>query len=153
MKYLPIILGAALCLVVGFAASALQADSLQSWYPLLNKPSLTPPDAAFPVAWTILYILMGASIGLVWMRKPAGYQAITGIFVVQLVANFLWSVVFFNQRSPGAGLAVIVTLLVLLLIYFALTWRALRASAYLFIPYILWVGFAAYMNYFIFRHN
>ena len=153
MKYKQPILWAALCLAVGMAAGALQADSLKEWDPYLNKPGLTPPDWAFPVAWTILYVLMGFSIGLARNSSHPGRKALTGVFLAQLAVNFLWSMAFFVMRSPAARLGLISVLFLLLLIY---AWKSRpinRISAYLFVPYILWVGFAWYLNFSIFLQN
>ena len=153
MKYKQPVVWAALCLAVGLVAGALQADSLKDWYPCLNKPALTPPDWAFPVAWTILYVLMGFSIGLARESGHPGRTALTGIFLVQLAVNFLWSVAFFALRSPAAGLCLISVLFLLLTVY---AWKSRpvnRISSSLFVPYILWVGFAWYLNFSIFLHN
>ena len=134
-------------------AGMVQDDSVKEWYPYLDKSALTPPDWAFPVAWTVLYVLMGISIGLARRSGRPGRAMLTVIFLMQLAVNFLWSVAFFYLRSPAAGLSLISILFLLLALY---AWKSRpvnRASFQLFIPYILWVGFAWYLNYYIFLHN
>lgn len=153
MKYKQPVLWAVLCLAVGMTAGALQADSLKEWYPHLNKPALTPPDWVFPVAWTILYVLMGFSIGLAGNSGQPGRKTLRVIFLVQLAVNFLWSVAFFALRSPTGGLCLISVLFLLLLVYAWKSWPISRISSYLFVPYIVWVGFAWYLNFYIFLHN
>lgn len=153
MHFLPVILGIILCLAVGGAASLLQGGALTTWYPFLNKSALTPPGIVFGGVWTLLYILMGVSIGLVWSRKEPGYKALSGLFALQLAVSFVWSVAFFLYRSPWAGLAVITVLLPLLLLYMKRAFSHNRASAWLFVPYVLWVAFAWYLNFYVALHN
>lgn len=153
MKRFQPLLWALFSLAVGMSAGGLQSDALREWYPTLNKPALTPPDWVFPIAWTLLYILMGLSIGLVRISGRPGYKAVTGLFLVQLALNFFWSVVFFYLRRPAAGLGILSLLLVLLLLYVKQSLPLSKIGAYLFIPYILWSGFAWYLNLFIVLHN
>lgn len=153
MKHLKLFFWAAFCVAIGLAGGMVQRDALHDWYPFLVKPYLTPPDGVFPVVWTILYILMGISIGLVRRHALSERKTITGIFLAQLAVNFLWSVAFFYGRSPVAGLGVLSALLLLLLWYVWKSWPVSRPGVYLFIPYIIWCGFAWYLNYFILRHN
>lgn len=153
MNYLNFILWPAFCVAVGFIAGMLQSDALRDWYPFLNKPSLTPPDWVFPLAWTALFILMGLSVALARNNPAYKRRMITGIFLVQLAVNFLWSIAFFYLHSPAAGLGVISVLFVLLLLYAWKSWPLSRLSAYLFVPYIVWVGFAWYLNLYVVMLN
>lgn len=153
MKYLRFFFWPLLCLAVGMTAAAFQSDSLRDWYPLLHKPLLTPPDWVFPVAWTLLFILMGLSIALVRSSGRPGRRVATGIFLIQLAVNFSWSIAFFYLRSPAAGLGVISALFALLLVY---VWKSLalsRIGTYIFLPYVAWVAFAWYLNFYIVMHN
>ncbi len=153
MKYLPVVIGILVCLAFGMAAAALQSESLRVWYPFLNKSVLTPPNVAFPVAWTTLYILMGSSVGLVWMEKQAGSKSVIALFALQLAANFLWSILFFTFRSPLAALGDISLLFILILIYIRQSLSLNRAAAWLFLPYAVWVAFAWYLNLYVALHN
>lgn len=153
MKYLPVVIGILVCLAFGMAAAALQSESLRVWYPFLNKSVLTPPNVAFPVAWTALYILMGSSVGLVWMEKQAGSKSVIALFALQLAANFLWSILFFTFRSPLAALGDISLLFILILIYIRQSLSLNRAAAWLFLPYAAWVAFAWYLNLYVVLHN
>ena len=89
-----------LCLIAGLVAGRLQAESVAVWYPLLAKPALTPPDIAFPIAWGIIYLCMGLSLGRVLRYGDKRYVT---LWFLQLAVNFLWSVFFFYLRSPLAG--------------------------------------------------
>lgn len=153
MKYTRFFFWPVLCLAVGMTAATLQGDALRDWYPFLRKSPLTPPDWAFPAAWTVLYILMGISMALVRSSPRPGRTTATNIFLLQLLANFSWSIAFFYLHSPTAGLGVISLLFVLLLLY---VWKSLpisRLGASLFLPYLIWVGFAWYLNFYIVMHN
>ena len=91
-----------LCLLVGASASWFTHQSVNSWYVLLNKPALTPPNWLFPVVWTLLYIMMGVAWATVLSQKIATYSKINAstAFLTQLGLNFFWSLFFFYKRDP-----------------------------------------------------
>ena len=142
-----------ICLLSGYIASQFQLDALLNWYPHLNKPELTPPNWVFPIAWTILYICMGISIGLVVSSQRAGKGLLVLLFAVQLALNFSWSIVFFYFHSPLGGMVNILVLELLMIIYALKCYKNNKLSAWLFAPYILWVGFACYLNAAILLNN
>jgi tryptophan-rich sensory protein len=118
-----------------------------SWYQGLQKPPFTPPDWLFPVAWTLLYVMMAVAAWLVWRRTGLrnGLPALLP-YVAQLGANGLWSVVFFGWHLPGVALLDLFLLWVLILLTI---WRfrvVTRSAALLLMPYLAWVTFAAYLN-------
>ncbi|WP_418499765.1 TspO/MBR family protein [Flagellimonas sp.] len=143
------------CLLIGFLSSIATQSSVNDWYTTLNKPSFTPPNELFAPVWTALYIMMGISAGMVWSK---GYHHIwvkTALyhFVFQLLFNALWSIVFFGLKNPLLGLVVILILLTLIIL--TIKWFRIisRPAAYLLVPYMLWVGFAAVLNYRIWALN
>lgn len=140
----------ALCFLVGFSAMLLQEESLSSWYPLLNKPSITPPDGVFPIAWSIIYICMGLSIGRL---MDVGHGGFVWLWLLQLVLNFLWSPMFFTQQSPLSGLVVIIFLDVAVLTYTILAWPASKFSSIIMLPYLAWLSLATYLNLYIWLNN
>ena len=142
-----------LCFAVGFTASLFQAQALENWYPLLDKSPLNPPDIAFPIAWSILYLCMGFSIGIIIDagRQDRGY--FISLFAVQLFFNFMWSILFFYFRNPLLGFVNICILEILIIFYAVRAYPAYRTSALLFVPYSVWVGFAAYLNLYILANN
>jgi len=150
---LSFIIPVAVCMLVGFTASQFQADSIENWYPYLNKPSLTPPNMVFPIAWTILYICMGISVGFIINSKDERRNGLIGLFVAQLILNFGWSMLFFYLKNPLLGLVDIILLDILLIVYCIRSYPVSRAASYLFVPYILWVSFASYLNIYIFLNN
>lgn len=142
-----------LCFFVGFLSAQFQQDSIANWYPLLNKPSLTPPNIVFPIAWSILYLLMGLSIGFILNSDTSRKKFFVILFAAQLFLNFTWSIVFFYFQNPLIGLVNIILLDALLIYYAFKAYSAVKISSILFIPYILWVSFASYLNLYIFLYN
>ena len=134
---------AVVCLLVGFTAGELQGEALKVWYPGLVKSVLTPPPVLFPVVWSVMYILAGVSLGCV---LECVNRRMVFLWVAQLFANFLWSVLFFALRTPAAGFADIVVLDLLVAWYIHIGLRSCRTAAWLFMPYMLWLLFATYLN-------
>lgn len=148
------IIGIAIPLAVG-GLSALLTQSAMQKFNSLNQPPLAPPSWLFPVVWTVLFVLMGIASALVYMADVPQEQkksALT-LYGIQLAMNFLWSIVFFNF---GAYLFAFVWLLALLavIIATAVKFRKIsEPSAWMLIPYILWVCFAGYLNFAIYLLN
>ena len=143
-----------LCLAVGYVGGRVTAPAVASWYPTLVKPSFNPPDWIFAPVWTLLYLLMGVAAWRVWRTpsQPRRRRAL-GLFMLQLALNLGWSLVFFGMRAIGAAL---IEILVLLAVIFATAiafWRLDRWAGLLFLPYAVWVGFAAILNFTIWRLN
>ena len=140
-------------LVVGYISMLLQRDSMENWYPMLAKSSLTPPGIVFSIMWTILYVLMGVSAAIVWNRRTANSWVLKLLYSFQLFFNFLWSVCFFLLRAPFLAFFVLVALLILVTAYVTGCYRRHRLAAYLNIPYLLWLLFAAYLNGYVMIYN
>lgn len=121
------------------------------WYEGLAKPSFTPPNAVFPVAWTVLYVMIGLAGYFAW--KAEGIGAAVGVWLLQLILNAAWSYVMFGRHEIGLALAVLAALWLSIAAFIALTWRSSRLAALLFVPYLLWVSFAALLNFEVWRLN
>jgi tryptophan-rich sensory protein len=125
------------------------------WYKTLAKPSFNPPNWAFPVAWTLLFLLMGAAFWLI-LRRPPGTQWRTqsiALFLAQLVLNVGWSSAFFGAHSPVLGLFVIVPFWGMILATAVVFARVDRTAGWLLAPYLAWVSFAIVLNAAIWRMN
>ncbi len=150
--------GLTVFLLAVFAAAAVggaaNATSLAEWYPALVKPSWTPPSWLFGPVWTALYILMAVAGWLVWLRRGwAGAKVSMTLFASQLALNAAWSWLFFGFRMPGAAFAEIVVLWAAIGATTVSFWRDRPVAGLLFAPYLLWVSFAAALNYAIWRMN
>lgn len=132
-------------LTAGFVGSFFTAPFIESWYSTLDKPLLSPPNWVFAPVWTTLYILMGISLYLIWSSKKNNKSALD-IFIVQLVLNSLWSIVFFGRQDPVGGFIVIVVLWFTIAKTIYEFNKINTKAAYLLVPYLLWVSFASYLN-------
>ncbi len=119
-------------------------SSVSTWYVTLIKPSFNPPNWIFGPVWTILYLMMGISLYLVWIKKYDKSAFI--LFGIQLVLNALWSILFFGIKSPLYAFIEIIFLWVAILLTIIYFYKINKTSAYLLIPYILWVSFASVLN-------
>ncbi len=118
------------------------------WFAALIKPAAMPPAWAFPVAWTLLYILIGLALAMVLTARGADGRWIgISLFVLQLALNLAWSPVFFAAHMVGAAFAIIL-LMILLTIATILAFARIRPrAAVLMLPYLAWICFAAWLNY------
>jgi tryptophan-rich sensory protein len=121
------------------------------WYALLEKPSWNPPGWVFGPVWTILYILMGVAVWLVW--KSRGFSGAVYLFLAQLALNALWSYLFFGINRPGLAFLEILVLWVLILATMLAFRRVSTTAGALMVPYLLWVSFASVLNYALWRLN
>ena len=135
-------------LLSGAVVGLLTMGGILNWYATLNKPWFTPPDYVFGPVWTVLYILMGISLYLVisqgWEKKPVKTGVL--LFALQLVANLVWSVLFFGLHSPIAGLLDIFLLLALIIATIVVFYRVSKPAAVLLVPYLAWVCIATALN-------
>jgi len=143
------------CQCAGLVGSVFTSPAIPIWYATLEKPPFSPPNWLFAPAWGTLYLLMGVAAFLVWRQgfSKEGVKSALTIFLVQLVINALWSVVFFGLKSPIAGVVVIVVLWVAILFTILKFFRLSVAAGSLLIPYILWVSFATALNIAIWMLN
>jgi translocator protein len=136
-------------LIASVAGARLTASALVEWYPTLIKPSFTPPNLAFPIAWTTLYTLMSIAFWRILRAKPERAEAKSRAIIwfgVQIVANIAWSYAFFYSRSPMAGLIVVGLLFLSIAGMMRAFYAVDRIAAYSQIPYLCWVGFASVLN-------
>ena len=143
-----------LCLLAGRLGAMITAPALESWYPGLQKPAWTPPDVAFPVAWSLIFLAIGIAAWLVWKQAARGEARWPlSLFFLQLVLNVLWSFAFFGLRSPFLGLVDIVLLIAAVVATTLSFYKISEIAGWLFLPYILWLGYAAMLNFAIWRLN
>jgi benzodiazapine receptor len=136
------------CLAAGAIGSIFTRSAIPTWYATLEKPPFTPPSWLFAPVWTLLYVLVGIAAFLVWCKEVKNRQVRTAlvVFLIQLVLNASWSVVFFGLQSPLYGFIIIVVLWVAVLLTVLLFFKISRAASVLLWPYLLWVTFAAVLN-------
>lgn len=154
-KLKPYIISIAVSLFVGILSAVLTSGSMNV-YDSIRKPMLSPPPWLFPVVWTVLFILMGVSAALVYTNKAASYGEKSDAYKVyglQLLFNFIWSLIFFNMRNYFLAFIWLVLLWLLILTMIIKFYKINPKAGYLQIPYLLWVTFAGYLNFMIFILN
>jgi tryptophan-rich sensory protein len=146
-KAVQIILCILLPLSVGALSGMATTNGLLSWYPSLHKPFFNPPNFLFGPVWTLLYVLMGISFYIILQSKDLMLKRrAVIIFGIQLVFNFFWSFIFFENKLLGWALVEIIVLWLLLIGMIASFYGIDKRAGLLQIPYLLWVSFAALLN-------
>jgi tryptophan-rich sensory protein len=143
------------CELAGAIGSIFSISAIPTWYATLAKPALNPPGWIFGPVWTTLYLLMGVAAFLVWRKgwERKDIKIVLSIFGGQLVLNALWSIIFFGLHSPAWAFVDIIAMWIVIVATIATFAKISRSAAWLLAPYILWVSFALYLNYAIWRLN
>jgi benzodiazapine receptor len=151
----PLLISLAITLIIGFAASLFTRPQIAGWYAPLIKPSFNPPAWLFAPVWTTLYLLIAIAAYMVWKRRNGTtiYHSTVGIYFMQLLLNFLWSVVFFGLHQIFGALIIIVLLWISIILNIYWFHKFNKTAAWLLVPYLLWVSFAALLNLNIYLLN
>jgi tryptophan-rich sensory protein len=141
--------------LAGFIGSTATTPAIPTWYESLNKPVFNPPNWIFAPVWITLYTLMGVSLYLVWKKGIKDKVSLKGVwyFLIHLVVNSYWSIVFFGQKNLGFGFVVIVTLWLMIAYLINFFFKIDKKASYLLYPYFLWVSFALVLNFSIWQLN
>ena len=150
----PYVLWILLAEAVGALSGWLTREGTQLFSETVAKPPLTPPSLVFPIVWGILYTLMGIGAARVSLTEPSEDRSRgLNLFVAQLIVNFFWSLIFFNAQAYGFAFFWLLLLWGLVL-WMTLTFRKVDTiAAWLQVPYLLWLTFAAYLNFGVWRLN
>ena len=151
---LPFLIILAIPQLAGVIGSFFTFSSVNTWYVNIIKPLWNPPNWVFGPVWTILYFLMGLALFIIWLNRPS--KAVNKAyfwFGIQLMFNIFWSILFFGIQNIGMALIEIVLLWAFILITIRNFYAVDKRAAYLLIPYILWVSFAAVLNFSIWQLN
>lgn len=147
-----LLISIAISLGVGVLSGLLTLGNFDT-YSNLQQPALAPPGWLFPVVWTVLYILMGISAYLVYINSNEERYIGLAIYGLQLIFNFLWSIIFFNLGQPLFAFVWLVILWLLIVAMIINFYRINPTAGLLQIPYLLWVTFAGYLNLSIYLLN
>ena len=156
ITHIPILIFAIIiCELAGLAGSVFRTPSLNAWYSTLTMPNFSPPSWIFGPVWTALFALMGIALFFVWRSNADKKSKKTAIqvFSAQLLMNIMWSILFFGLQSPRSALIEILSLWLIIVATMIAFFKISKKTVYLLIPYILWVSFAAYLNYSIWILN
>ncbi|MDR0978592.1 MAG: tryptophan-rich sensory protein [Lachnospiraceae bacterium] len=138
-------------LLFGFLGSILGGD--MNNYTYLNKPWFSPPSIVFPIVWTILYVLMGLASYMVY-QSDTNYKTMSlSLYIAQLIVNSLWTLFFFRLEWRLFAFIWLLFLIVLVIATICKFYKISKVSAYLLVPYLIWLIFAAILNYSIYFLN
>jgi benzodiazapine receptor len=139
---------------IGALAGLATASNIGGWYTQISKPSFNPPNWIFGPVWTVLYILMGIALSMIWKKPTSLYKSnALWLFFIQLFLNFCWSFIFFYFHKIGLALIDIFFLWIFILLTIFSFAKLDKKAAWLLLPYISWVSFATILNGAIFRLN
>ena len=138
---------------VGGLSGWLTREGTKIYNATIEQPPLSPPSIVFPIVWGVLYLLIGVSAGLLYNVHKISKTPLLWLFGVQLLFNVSWNFFFFYMQSPILGLVNLLFLDVLAVAYFIGTFWINRASALFFLPYLLWLVFASYLNIYVVIFN
>ena len=157
-NFFKLITAVVVCEIAGIVGAIFTMPSIPTWYATLPKPALNPPAWIFGPVWTTLYLLMGIATFLVWKKMDSRLRGndkqtkiALGIFLGQLILNSLWSIIFFGLHNPGGAFVEIIFLWLAIVATIIAFSKISRPAAWLLVPYILWVTFASYLNFFIWQ--
>ena len=150
-----LVIAISVCEAAGVVGAFFTTPSIAGWYATLARPALNPPAWVFGPVWTTLFALMGIAAFLVWRKglDRRDVKITLGIFIGQLVLNTLWSIIFFGLHNPGAAFVEIIFLWLAILATIVAFAKISKPAALLLLPYILWVSFAGYLNFSIWKLN
>ena len=144
----------ALSEAVGAISAWISSSGMDAYMDAIIRPSLAPPGWVFAVVWPILYALMGIGAARIWLAEPSKERSrALNLFVAQLVVNFFWSPIFFNAGAYGFALIWLALLWVLVALMTVRFFKVDALAGLLQIPYLLWLTFAAYLNWGIWQLN
>ncbi len=144
--YLKVLVCVTLCLSLGIVSGFSTADSIASWFQFIKKPSWNPPNWLFGPVWTILYIMMGIAVALIWHSNHNNKRVAIWLFIVQFILNLCWSFIFFNMHLTGWAFVEITIMLLFIWLTFFSFKKIHKIAAYLLVPYLCWVSFATVLN-------
>ncbi|MDO8428891.1 MAG: TspO/MBR family protein [Candidatus Diapherotrites archaeon] len=142
-----------ICFLAGLIGSIFTFSAIPTWYAGLVKPWFSPPNFLFAPVWTILYVLMGIALYLIWRKGFQENKTSIKIFFVQLLLNAFWSIVFFGFKQLFNAFIVIIFLWISILACILLFYKIDKKASYLLIPYLAWVSFAGILNYSVWALN
>ncbi|HEX7401977.1 MAG TPA: TspO/MBR family protein [candidate division Zixibacteria bacterium] len=155
IEIVKLVISIIVCQLAGFVGSLFTTPSIPTWYAALRKPVFNPPNSVFGPVWTTLFLLMGISAYLIWRKglQDKNVKMALIIFIVQLGLNVIWSILFFGLHSPFSAFMEIIILWLVILATFLYFMKISKPAGILLIPYLIWVAFAAILNYHLWKLN
>ena len=153
-NHLSLIIWIVALIAIGGVIGSFTKPEISTWYSTLLRSTLTPPNYVFPVAWTILYGIIGACGWLIWRESSfPRLIIIKTLYVIQLILNWSWTPLFFGFHLTGLSLVVLGLMDILVCVLICLAYPKIRAVSLLMFPYLFWILFASYLNFYIWWYN
>jgi tryptophan-rich sensory protein len=131
----------------GVLSGFITREDTRAFFDTIEKAPLTPPAIVFPIVWTLLFTLMGIGAYLVWESDCKYKKVALGTYALQLVFNFFWSIIFFKYQQLEIAFLWLIILWLMVIVMTVLFYNCSKKAGLLQIPYILWLTFAAYLNF------
>ena len=154
-RYVFLILWIVVVIAIGYGIGLMTKNEIDPWYHQLHRSSLTPPNYLFPLVWGLLYGMI-ASCGFLLWQAPSFplLRLIKGLYLIQLLLNWIWTPLFFRYHLIGVSLVDIITLdITVSVLIYLLAYRKMRSVALLMAPYLLWILLATYLTSYIWLYN
>ena len=147
-KFPGLVLSIMMALLAGGIGSFFTMTEIPTWYAMLIKPTISPPNWLFGPVWTTLYILMGTAAWLMWRAAAPSVdkRRALALYVFQLILNALWSIIFFGMHALGVAFVELLILWSMIVVLIVLFMRISRPAGWLLVPYLAWVSFAGILN-------
>lgn len=152
-QYISLIVWIIVFLSIGWCIGILTQQSVDIWYAALTRSPLTPPNYFFGVAWTILYTLLAVSGCRLWAHTAAPLTLEKILYTIHMILNWSWAPLFFIYHAVGVALVLIGTMIFLTAALIRMIYRSIPLISYLLLPYLGWISFAAYLNWYIWYYN
>ena len=148
-RFLKYVLAIVICLTAGGLGTFFTVSSIPTWYATLAKPVFSPPNYLFGPVWSLLYVLMGISVAIIWEKglKTKKVRDAIYLFGIQLFLNATWSPIFFGAKNLFIALIVIIIMWVYIVKTILAFAKIDKKASYLLYPYVAWVSFATILNF------
>ncbi|MCP5369225.1 MAG: tryptophan-rich sensory protein [Rickettsiaceae bacterium] len=153
-NYISLITWVVILVLIGSIIGSLTKTEVNTWYSTLSRSPFTPPNYVFPIAWTILYIIIAICGFIIWRQQSSRtLKIIKNLYMLQLILNWSWTPLFFYYHLIGFSLIslAVMDIIVVTIIFFS--YNNIRSVSLLMIPYLLWLLFATYLNFYIWQYN
>lgn len=141
-------------ILIGSGIGVVTKNSIDSWYVTLTHAPLTPPNYLFRIVWPILYAMIAVSGWMIWRSKPfRELKSVKALYILQLILNWSWTPLFFSYHLTGASLICLLAIIIVVFFIIVKAYKTINTAALLLLPYVLWLLFATYLNFYIWQYN
>lgn len=153
-RYFSLLIWILTLIVISSLIGSLTQSGVTTWYAQLNRSALTPPNYVFPVAWTVLYTMIAVSGWIIWCQAPfSGLKRVKVFYWIQLILNWSWTPLFFFYQLIEISLLCLIAIDITVIAIICLCYHRIKSIFWLMIPYLIWILFATYLNFYIWKYN